>query len=201
VPTTSTQGQVWNPVALFPQDNNGVLISLQSVAPGGAVTDPGSLIFGIGTQSNNALGTAQLYAVTPDQFFTTTYNGAQYTESFIDSGSNAYFFLDSATLGNLDCADNLGWYCPTPGPLSFTVTNTDINGNSGSLTFSIANADNLFNSGYAAFNDLGGDSGDSPSTDYFDFGMPFFFGRNVFVGIAGQTVTGVANAPNGFWAY
>jgi hypothetical protein len=201
VPTTSTQGQVWNPVALFPQDDNGVLISLQSVAPGGAVTDPGSLIFGIGTQSNNALGTAQVYAVTPDQFFTTTYNGAQYTESFIDSGSNAYFFLDSATLGNLDCADLVGWYCPTPGPLNFTVTNTDINGNSGSLTFSIANADSLFSSGYAALNDLGGDSGDSPSTDYFDFGMPFFFGRNVFVGIAGQTVTGVTNAPNGFWAY
>ena len=153
VPTTSTQGQVWNPVALFPQDNNGVLISLPSVAVGGAVTASGSLIFGIGTQSNNALGTAQVYAVTPDQFFTTTYNGSQYSESFIDSGSNGLFFLDSATLGNLDCLDEAGWYCPTPGPLSFTVTNTDINGAAGSLTFSIANADSLFDSGYAAFND------------------------------------------------
>jgi len=200
VPTTSTNGQVWNPVALFPQDNNGVLITLPKVAAGGAPTTTGSLIFGIGTETNNALGTAQAYAVTDLAYFTTTYSGTQYSGSFVDSGSNAYYFLDSATLGNLDCADNTGWYCPTT-PLSFTVTNTGTNGTTGTVTFSIENADSLFNTGYAAFNDLGGDSGNSPSTDYFDFGVPFFFGRNVFVGIRGQTVTGVSNAPYGFWAF
>jgi len=200
VPTTSTQGQVWNPVALFSQDNNGVLVSLPSVAAGGAATASGLLIFGIGTQTNNALGSAQVYGVTDQAYFTTTYNGTQYSDSFIDSGSNAYFFLDSATLGNLDCPDNTGWYCPAATE-SFTVTNTGTNGTTGSLTFSIENADNLFNTGYAAFNDLGGDSGTSPSTDYFDFGVPFFYDRNVFVGIAGQTVTGVTNVPYGFWAF
>ena len=100
----------------------------------------------------------------------------------------------------MDCADNTGWYCPAATD-SFTVTNTGTNGTTGSLTFSIENADSLFSTGYAAFNDLGGDSGNSPSTDYFDFGVPFFYGRNVFVGIAGQTVTGVTNVPYGFWAY
>jgi hypothetical protein len=200
VPTTTTKGQVWNPVALFSQDNNGVLVSVPSVASGGAATAAGSLTFGIGTQSNNALGSAQVYAVTPDEYFTTTYNGTQYANSFIDSGSNAYYFLDSATLGGIDCSDNPGWYCPAS-TLSFTVTNAGTNGTTGSVTFNIANADSLFYTGFAAFNDLGGDSGTSPSTDYFDFGVPFFFGRNVYVGIAGQTVTGVTNAPNGFWAY
>jgi len=200
VPVSSTKGQVWNPVALFPQDNNGVLVSLPKIAAGGAPTASGSLIFGIGTQTNNTLGSAQVYAVTPDLYFTTTYNGTQYSGSFIDSGSNAYYFLDSATLKNLDCTDNTGWYCP-PAAASFTVTNAGTNGTTGSLTFSIDNADNLFQTGYGAFNDLGGDSGNSPSTDYFDFGVPFFFGRDVFVGIGGQTVTGVTNAPNGFWAF
>jgi hypothetical protein len=201
VPATSTKGQVWNPVALFSTDNNGVLISLPSIAAGGAATAAGSLIFGIGTQSNNALGSAQIYAVTDQAYFTTTYNGTQYSDSFIDSGSNAYYFLDSAALGNLDCpAPNTGWYCPAATD-SFTVTNTGTNGTTGSVTFSIQNAVNLFQTGYAAFNDLGGDAGPIPSTDYFDFGVPFFYGRNVFVGIAGQTVTGVTNAPNGFWAY
>ena len=200
VPTTTTKGQVWNPVALFPQDNNGVLLSLPSVAAGGAVTASGSLIFGIGTQSDNALGNAKTYAVDDQAYFTTTYNGAPYSYSFIDSGSNAYYFLDSGTLGRIDCADAPGWYCPAA-PLSFTVTNTGTNGTSGSVTFSIANADSLFSTGFAAFNNLGGDSGTSPATDYFDFGVPFLFGRNVFVGIGGQNVTGVTNAPNGFWAY
>ncbi|HVA01328.1 MAG TPA: DUF3443 family protein, partial [Terriglobia bacterium] len=70
------------------------------------------------------------------------------------------------------------------------------------VSFSIANADALFNANggtNAAFNDLGGDSGTSPSTDYFDFGMPFFYGRNVFVGIENEP------GPNGvvgpYWAY
>jgi len=200
VPTTATKGQVWNPVALFSTDNNGVLINLTSIASGGAATDAGSLIFGIGTQTNNALGSAQVYGVTDQGFFTTTYKGTEYTGSFIDSGSNAYYFLDSGTLGGLDCADNAGWYCPAS-PLSFTATNTGTNGTTGSVTFTIDNADSLFATSDAAFNDLGGDSGNSPSTDYFDFGVPFFFGRNVFVGIAGQTVTGVSNVPYGFWAY
>ena len=200
VPATSTKGQVWNPTALFPKDNNGVLISLPKIAAAGAATAAGSLIFGIGTQTNNALGTAQVYGVTDEAYFTTTYNGTEYANSFIDSGSNAYYFLDSGTLGGLDCADNPGWYCPLS-PLSFTVTNTGTNGTTGSLTFSIDNADSLFQTGFAAFNDLGGDSGNSPSTDYFDFGVPFFYDRNVFVGIAGQTVTGVTNVPYGFWAY
>ncbi|MGA2074271.1 MAG: DUF3443 family protein [Terriglobia bacterium] len=200
VPATSTKGQVWNPAALFAKDNNGVLISLPKIAAAGAATSTGSLIFGIGTQTNNALGTAEVYGVTDQAYFTTTYNGTQYSNRFIDSGSNANYFLDSATLGNLDCADNTGWYCPAATD-SFTVTNTGTNGTTGSLTFSIENADSLFSTGYAAFNDLGGDSGNSPSTDYFDFGVPFFYGRNVFVGIAGQTVTGVTNVPYGFWAY
>jgi hypothetical protein len=189
-------------VSLFSQDNNGVLISLPTIPAGGQATASGSLIFGIGTQSNNALGSATIYAVDNASYFTTTYNGTQYSNSFIDSGSNALYFLDAGTLGINDCADAPAFYCPTtPGPLSFTVTNTGTNGTSGSVSFSIANADSLFNTGFAAFNDLGGDSGTGSSTDYFDFGIPFFFGRNVFVGIAGKTVPNGASAPYGYWAY
>jgi hypothetical protein len=41
----------------------------------------------------------------------------------------------------------------------------------------------LFKTGYAAFNDIGGDGGTSPSNDDLDFGLPFFFGRTVYVGM------------------
>jgi len=192
--------QLPNPVALFSQDDNGVLISLPGVPPGGLPVATGSLAFGVGTQSNNALGSAQIYTVHSSADFTTTYNGVQYTNSYIDSGSNVLYFLDSATLGNIECTDAPGFYCPAA-TLNFTVTNTGTNGTTGQVTFSIANADYLFSTGNAVFNNLGGDSGTSPSTDYFDFGIPFFLGRNVFVGIAGKTVPNGASAPYGYWAY
>ncbi len=54
--------QPWNPVAAFSSgDNNGELLTLPSIGTGGAATVPGTLIFGIGTQSNNALGSATVY--------------------------------------------------------------------------------------------------------------------------------------------
>jgi len=198
--TFASSGIVTNPVGLFSQDNNGVLVSLPSIPVAGAATASGLLIFGIGTQSNNALGSATIYAVDAHSYFTTTYNGTQYSNSFIDSGTDGYSFLDSTTLGNIDCLDNPTWYCPAATE-SFTVTNSGTNGTTGSLTFSIANADNLFSTNFSAFNDIGGPSGTMPLNDYFAFGLPFFFGRKVFVGIAGQSVAGVTNAPNGFWAY
>jgi len=193
--------QLQNPVWMFPQDNNGVLISLPSIAAGGAQTVSGSLIFGIGTQSDNALGSAQVYTTDTSGDFQTTYNSIAYSQSYIDSGSDSIYFLDSATLGIPDCSDYAGWYCPSS-TVNYTATNTGLNGTTGPVSFSIANTDALFsgNGGTnAAFNNLGGDSGTSPSTDYFDFGMPFFYGRNVFIGIENET------GPNGvvgpYWAY
>jgi hypothetical protein len=192
--------QLSNPVALFAQDNNGVLISLPSVPLGGAATATGSMIFGVGTQSNNALGNAQIYAVDALDDFTTTYQGVPYSDSYIDSGSNITYFLDSATLGNIECTDMQGFYCP-PSDLTLPVTNTGANGTKGQVTVTIRNADSLVSSGNAAFNDLAGDSGTGPSSDYVDFGIPFFFGRTVFVGIEGKTVPNGASAPYGYWAY
>ncbi|HUZ45981.1 MAG TPA: DUF3443 domain-containing protein [Terriglobia bacterium] len=193
--------QLQNPVWMFPQDNNGVLISLPSILAGGAPAASGSLIFGIGTQSDNALGSAQVYTTDASGNFQTTYNNIAYSQSYIDSGSNAFYFLDHATLGIPDCSDAPGFYCPGS-TVNYTVTNTGQNGTTGPVSFSIANADSLFNSNGGAnwaFNNLGGDTGTSPSTDSVDFGLPFFFGRNVFVGIENET------GPNGvvgpYWAY
>ncbi|MEJ2009184.1 MAG: DUF3443 domain-containing protein [Acidobacteriota bacterium] len=193
--TVPVQYQAQNPVWMFPQDNNGLMISLPSIAADGAPSASGSLIFGIGTQSDNALGSAQVYTADPSTGnIQTTYSGVSYNQSYIDSGSNAIYFLDSTTLNIPDCTDNPGWYCPDTTaanyPPSFTVTNTGMNGTSNPLTFSIANADALFNANNglnAAFNDLGGDYATNASTDGFDFGLPFFYGRSVFVGIENET--------------
>jgi hypothetical protein len=182
---------VQNPVSLFAADNNGVIIELPS-APSPVATLSGSLIFGIGTQSNNALGTAQVYTPNDLGNLTTSYKGQSYMNSFIDSGSNGYFFLDSPTTGMTECADATGFYCPSS-TQSFTAAVQGQNGTSGSVTFSIANADTLFNADNGTdtvFSELGGTA---PNT--FDFGLPFFYGRNIFTGIQNTTY------PNGYWAY
>lgn len=188
--------QLQNPVWMFPQDNNGVLISLPSVPDTGSQTVAGSMVFGVGTQSNNALGSAKVYTTDANGNFQTTFRNVAYSQSFIDTGSNALYFLDAGTLGILDCSDAPGFYCPAS-TVNYTATNTGLNGVTGQISFNIANADSLFNANNgnnAAFNNLGGDN-----TGAFDWGLPFFFGRNVFIGIEGQT------GPNGvlgpYWAY
>lgn len=192
--------QVQNPVWMFPSDNNGVLISLPSVPADGAPTASGSLIFGVGTQSDNALGSAHVYTTNQSGNIQTIYQNVSYS-SFIDSGSNGLFVLDSGTLGIPDCTTYTGFYCPGS-TQSYSVTNTGANGTSNPVSFDIANAEALFaanNGQNAAFSNLGGDSGTDPSSDYFDFGLPFFYGRNVFVGI--ENMTGPGGVVGPYWAY
>jgi hypothetical protein len=189
--------QVPNPVSLFTTDNNGVILELPAVSGGQQPTLNGSLVFGIGTQSNNALGSATVYGADPEfGSFTTSFNGTAYPESFIDSGSNGYYFLSSSVSGIPGCTDEEGFYCPSS-TANLSATNEGANGTSGKVSFSIANADTLFSSNDSAFADLGGEASDSPPY-FFDWGLPFFFGRNVFVAIQGT------NAPGGtapYWAY
>jgi hypothetical protein len=184
--------QVQNPVALFASDNNGVIIELPAVsAPAATLT--GSLVFGIGTQSNNALGTATVYTPDANGNFTTTYKGASYNTSFIDSGSNGYFFLDSTITGLTDCGSaESGFYCPSS-TANISATNQGSNGASGPVNFSVANAATLFSQKDSVFSDLGG-----PAPNLFDFGLPFFFGRNVFTAFEGKSTSG-GTGP--YWAY
>jgi Protein of unknown function (DUF3443) len=176
--------QVQNPVALFNTDNNGVIVELPAPSSSGATTLTGALVFGIGTQSNNALGSASVLTLDDVLDISTTYKGTAYPGSFIDSGSNAYFFLDSNTTGITGCSDVISFYCPSS-TQNLTATNQGQNGTSTTVNFSVANADNLFNSSNVLFNNVGG-----PNTGSFDWGLPFFMGRNVFVSIAGKTAPG-----------
>ncbi len=192
--------QLQNPVTLFATDNNGVIVELPDVS-GVAATLSGSLVFGIGTESNNTLGSATVYTVEggsdPEPGnFNTTFNGASYAgEAFIDSGSNGYFFPDSSITQCAPSSGADGFYCPS-GTVNLSATTQGYpNGNSGTVNFSVANAENLFDSDSsdAAFADLGG-----PETGLFDWGLPFFYGRNVFVAIDGTTAPG-GTTP--YWAY
>lgn len=194
VTTVNLAQQVQNPVASFSTDNNGVVVQLPA-ASASAATLNGSLLFGIGTENNNSLGSAQVLTLdSTTGNFNTTYNGKTYASAFIDSGSNAYFFLDSSTTGIATCpSPETGFYCPASA-VSLSATNTGQNGAANNVSFSIDNANRLFsNASEAVFPTLGG-----PNTGAFDWGLPFFYGRNVYVAIDGKSTPGGAGP---YWAY
>lgn len=182
--------QVQNPVALFATDNNGVIIELPALS-GAAPSLHGSIVFGIGTRSNNTLGNAQVFPVNSSGEFKTTFKGQSYP-AFVDSGSNAFFFLNSAGTGLPTCGTSSGFYCPGSTENFSAITS------SGSLSqkieFNISNADSLFsNRGDFVFGNLGG-----PNPGTFDWGLPFFYGRTVFTAIEARS-TPAGTGP--FWAY
>jgi hypothetical protein len=195
--------QVANPVAMFASDNNGVLIQLPAIASdSGQATAAGTMFFGIGTQSNNGLGGATIFQVDPFGDFTTAYNGHSYPGSFLDSGSNGIFFLTTALAGMPDCGDgSTGFYCPA-NTTSFATTTQGTTGTSQAVAFKAADV-NLLPGANTAFNDL---TGDNPScfvtptitAPCFDWGLPFFFGRNVFTAIEGRSTPA---GPGPYWAY
>lgn len=191
VTTEALAQQVQNPVPAFATDNNGLIVELPSASnPAPSLT--GSLVFGIGTQSNNAVTHASVFPINSNIEFNTTFKGQQYG-AFVDSGSNGLFFLDSATTSLPDCSDNSSFYCPGSNT-SLSATASATGGASQAVKFTIGNADSMFSDPSAfVFPTLGGAN---PQT--FDWGLPFFFGRNVYVAIVGKT-TPAGSGP--YWAF
>ncbi|WCM19709.1 DUF3443 domain-containing protein [Paraburkholderia bryophila] len=176
--------QVANPVAKFPVDNNGVIVQLPAVSNFGAASATGTLVFGIGTQSNNTLAAAQSF--TTDAYGdlnNSVFNGTT-VQAFLDSGSNAYFFSDSSLAL---CGSNFqGFYCPSSAQTR-SVTLGGVNSARATASIGILSASMLFgNSNSYAFNDLAGQISGSSA---FDLGLPFFFGRYVYYGLD-QTASG-----------
>ncbi len=205
--------QVTNPDWALPSDNNGVLIQLPSVPSGGTTTISGNLIFGIGTQTNNGLGAATVFDIDNNPsdatytFFTTVFNGQTNSCSYIDSGSNAYFFPATGYPGLVTCGSpNTAFYCPAS-LLTLSANNQGASGSgTGTVPFSVGNANTLFNNNNGqnnAFMELGGpNSPISGCGSSFDWGLSFFYGKpnGVFTGIEQQPVTGTS-VVGPFWAY
>ncbi len=186
---------VANPASAFSQDNNGVVITLPAVGDAGATNLAGTLIFGIGTQSNNQLGNATVFPIT-DAFVTggtvqTAFNGVT-MNSFIDSGSTANYFHDPA----IPLCSSTTIYCPTS-TLNFSAIISSTSAVAKMVNFSVVNPQNF--SGNMTAGNIAVDSGNYGSiASEFDWGMPFFFGRTVFTAIADAS-TPYGNGP--YWAF
>jgi hypothetical protein len=183
--------QATNPVTAFMTDNNGVILELPSLPDAGAAMATGALVFGIGTQGNNALGSAIVLTTDQNGFISTVYKGMTYPDSYIDSGSNLFYFNDSSiTSCPIGSGTNNNFFCPAS-ELTLSAQNEGKNNSPSSVTFKVANAKTQFtnNAAFAAFNNIGAPALASQNQT-FDFGLPFFFGRNVFTAIEGMNTAG-----------
>jgi hypothetical protein len=181
----SAARQVQNPVAALATDNNGVLLDMPAVAASGATNPTGSLILGVGTRSNNALGSASIFDLDGYGEFWTRYNG-QWLFAFVDSGSNGLFFNDGLIS---NCANPAGFYCPGTTLALSALVEGATNNTQATIAFGVADAHTLMTSypGTAYSNLAGGWPG---ASTYFDWGMPFFYGRRVFYAINGRSTPG-----------
>ncbi|MCX4144820.1 MULTISPECIES: DUF3443 domain-containing protein [Paraburkholderia] len=179
--------QVANPIPYFATDNNGSMLSLPTVS-GGAQSVSGQLVFGIGTQANNALGSAQVIGVSASNgTFTTVQNGTTYSSSILDSGSTGLFFQTSALP---TCASpNSAYYCPVS-TQSLSAMIQGVNGTTSAVNFSVGNATTISQtySGDSALPLLAGPA--FVTSSIFDWGLPFFYGRNVYAAVEQQTTPG-----------
>jgi hypothetical protein len=190
--------QVPNPVTHFAADNNGAIIVLPSVAPGGASNVMGSLIFGIDTQTNNASGTETVLTVDDSAELLMTFNGQALASSFIDSGSNGIFFNDPSIVSctappNDPSSQIVNFYCPAS-TLNLEVSIQGMNGvMANNLTFAVGNTETMLNSNFDAYPQLAGTipAGNAGS---FDYGLPFFYGKRVAVAVQGA-MTAAGTGP------
>jgi hypothetical protein len=175
--------QVTNPVAMFAVDNNGVIINLPNPQnANGDATLSGELTFGIATQPDNALPLTGLTLLAADSNgeFTAAYNGGTTAlPALLDSATDSYSF-DDPSIAVCATGAFVGYYCPAVSPQSLFAVNTGAGANGAMSTVQFAVADpSAFVVGASAFTNLGGGGGSTS----FTWGLPFFYGRKVFIAI------------------
>ncbi len=197
--------QVTNPAVLFAADNNGIIMTLPSLQnANGDSTVQGELTFGLATQADNPLPATGLTMLAADAQgdFEATYNGAATAlPALIDSGADSYEFNDPV-LAASPCTTPpwVGYYCPAVAPQSASAVNTSaasttaiVLTTSNTVNFAIGDP-NTFVATAAAFSELAGGGGSTR----FTWGMPFFYGRKIYIGFDGRT-SGSFTGP--YYAY
>lgn len=185
--------QITNPATQLDSDNNGIVLQFPNIPPNGQTAVKGFLILGIGTQSNNTPGSqVQTFAVDTNGDFQSTYSNGT-LPGFIDSGSNGVFFPNSKSWPN--CTQMQGFYCPSDSQSFFATQIGSDGANNAAAGVSIVNADQLLaaNGSAQAFNNIAG-----PLKGFFDWGMPFFYGRTIYVGFEKAT-SPLGTGPS--WSY
>ena len=193
--SVSTANQLQNPVSMFNANNNGLVVSLPATESS-TTSISGSIYFGVATQTNNTLAGGTVLPTDLYGNITTVFQGTSTNNSYIDSGSNALYF-NSNTIP-LCSASSIasGFYCPsalTQLTAVMSVTPPTSTPTSVTVPFSVDNAagSSVFGGGasWSVYPTLAGPSGPASGgfAAPFDWGLPFFFGKNVFIGFEGRS--------------
>jgi hypothetical protein len=172
--------QLMNVTALI---DNGVTLRMPAVPVDGASSVSGTLILGVGTNPENTPSPSVRVVPTDSHAnFPVSVDGSTYKGGF-DTGSS--FFVVRPEPGLPVCSDNPEFLCPsTPQQVDVDFLRPD-GGALGSVALPIANWDQL-PSGNLVFDNVGWQG--APTADLL-IGMPFFYGRTVYVGFSGQQST------------
>lgn len=192
--TAAMAEQVQNPVALLPADNNGVVIRLPAVGAAGADTASGQLLLGIGTRANNGVAGVTVFPLDPTAgTFITSVAGEVLTRSFLDTGSNGLFFAaPSASLLPACSGSSAQWYCPAS-TVSLSAVNRAYSGSpAATVSFEVGDFSALWTGGREVLPDL---AGSAMASAGFDWGLPFYLGREVAVGLEGRGSSLASSGP------
>jgi hypothetical protein len=161
----------------------------------------GKAIFGIGTNADNAVESSNVnvYPSNPGAGvyigMNTQYNNSSYW-GFLDTGSNFYYFNDDGESSIATCNNNNpSPYCPN-NDLPLTISNQSINEFKNSTIY-IGNAQSLLNNGNNAYSNIGIYT-DPGVENIFDLGLPFFYGKTIYVGFNGESSSIASGA---YWAF
>jgi uncharacterized repeat protein (TIGR02543 family) len=179
--TVPLSSQLPNPVARLPADNNGAIVDLPPVPVGGGLSAEGSLILGIDTQANNSSAGATAYPGDPATGdIRTSFDGAT-IGGFLDTGSNGLFFpppgAGAVDLRRTQCLLVL------PGADHQPLRQQRRNGRLAERLGLLLDRERVepLRHGQRRIPRARGPRGSG-----FDFGVPFFLGQKVYVGIAGK---------------
>ncbi len=189
----SLADQVVNPVTRFAQDNNGTIVELPSIPGHSAAWVKGALIFGIGTRDNNRLDQQTVLAASESGSVLTAYpvDAARLSPAVFDTGSNGLYFSDPATSGIPACENLADFYCPSRRTNHTALVFDSTAQERTAVAFSVGNLEVMAQKAHAAFDDLAGPNSGAQAeaagfSAYFDWGLPFYYGRRVFTAIEGQ---------------
>ncbi len=186
-----------NPIAFLAESYaNGVTFKFPTLGSNGATGAIGYAVFGVDTNSDNTFESSiNIYPInigTTCELFICMYTTLLNTfiqYGFLDTGSN-FFYFDDSNINN-----NNGYYNPNP-TLTLYPINTAESNNKVATNINIANLDSLiYSTNNTAFSNIGATIG---FDGFLDYGLPFFFGKTVYICFNGKSCNGI-NGP--YWAF